>query len=150
MTTKLLALSLALSMSAAVASAQDTVKVGSVPKNVVSKYSEHVSKEAAKKAVWTQTPTSFTAEYVDSFVRYDNDGNVVWSSNKIANSAIDSKIKQAFNSKYASEYAFQWAEDVTLANGEKRTFIVARKGNYNYYFKYNDKKQMVEKTATCK
>ena len=150
MTTKILALGLALSMSAAVASAQDTVKVGSVPKNVVSKYSGHVSKEAAKKAIWTKTPTSFTAEYADSFMRYDNDGNVVWSSNKIESSAVDSKIMRAFNSKYAADYVFQWAEDVTLANGDKRTFIVGRKGNFNYYFKYNDKKLMVEKTATCK
>lgn len=150
MITKLLGLCLALFMSAAVASAQDTLKVGSVPKNVVSKYTSHVSKEAAKKAIWTKTPTSFTAEYADTFVRYDNDGNVVWSSEKIESSAVDSKVMKAFNAKYAADYIFQWAENVTLANGERRTFIIARKGNFNYYFKYNDKKLMVEKTATCK
>ncbi|MBQ2098249.1 MAG: hypothetical protein II480_08725, partial [Bacteroidales bacterium] len=78
------------------------------------------------------------------------DGNTVWTSKKIERQDVDSEIMGAYVGKYGTDYPFQWAEEVTLANGEKRTFIIGRKGNFNYYFKYNDKKLMVEKTATCK
>ena len=146
MTPKILALSLVLAMMATVASAQETIKSSNVPKAVIAQ----VTKSAAKKAVWTKTPTSYTAEYDGTFIRLDNDGNMVWTSKKIERQDVDPDIMGSYIGKYGADYPFQWAEDVTLANGDKRTFIVGRKGNFNYYFKYNDKKLMVEKTATCK
>jgi hypothetical protein len=146
MTPKIFALCLVFALIATVASAQDTIKSSSVPKAVASQ----ISKSAAKKAVWTKTPTSYTAEYDGNFIRYDNDGNTVWTSKKIERQDVDSEIMCAYVGKYGTDYPFQWAEEVTLANGEKRTFIIGKKGNFNYYFKYNDKKLMVEKTATCK
>ncbi len=146
MTPRIVALGVALLLMAASASAQDTIKSSSVPKAVVSQ----ISKSAAKKALWTKTPTSYTAEYDGTFIRYDLDGNTVWTSKKIERQDVDHEIMGAYVGKYGTDYPFQWAEEVTLTNGEKRTFIIGRKGNFNYYFKYNDKKLMVEKTATCK
>ncbi len=150
MTTKILALCLALVFVAATAMAQDAVKGGDVPKDIFNKYAEQTSKSAAKKASWVKTPTSYTAEYEGTSVRLDNSGNIVWTSQKIEQSAVDAEIMKAYKSKYGAEYIYQWAESVTLVNGETRTFIIGRKGDFNYYFKYNDKKLMVEKTATCK
>ncbi|MBO4770961.1 MAG: hypothetical protein J5595_00330 [Bacteroidales bacterium] len=150
MTPKLLVFCLALMFAATVASAQDTIKSSSVPKKIMNQYLTKASKTVAKKAVWTMTPSAYSAEYNGSITRIDYNGDVVWKSKKIKDSAIDSEVMTAYNNKYAADYAFQWAEAVTLANGEKRTFIIGRKGDYNYYFKYNDKKLMVEKIATCK
>ena len=150
MTTKILVLCLAMTLVATVATAQETVKSNSVPKEVIGKYTEQTSKSAAKKATWFKTPTSYTAEYEGTSVRLDNSGNIVWTSQKIDQSAVDTEILNAFMSKYSADYLYQWAESVTLANGERRTFIIGRKGDFNYYFKYNEKKLMVEKTATCK
>ena len=150
MTAKFFVLGLALLLTAASASAQDTVSCGSVPKKIMTQYLTKASKTVAKKSIWTMTPTAYTAEYNGSFTRLDYDGNVVWKSKKLKETAVDSEVMAAYKNKYAADYAFQWAEAVTLANGEKRTFIIGRKGNFNYYFKYNNKKLMVEKTATCK
>jgi hypothetical protein len=150
MTTKTLALSLAAALSVTAATAQTTIKSGGVPKEVFTQYAAQTSKTAAKKAAWTMTPTSYTAEYDGTFTRLDYSGNVVWTSKRIDDSDIDSEIWQSYQNKYASDYTFRYAEDVTLANGEKRTFLIGTKGAYDYYFKYNDKKLMVEKTATCK
>ena len=149
MTSKTLALSVAVALSAT-ASAQETIKSGDVPKAIVAQYTAQTSKTAAKKAVWTKTPTSFSAEFEGAITRYDINANVVWTSKKIDESAVDAAIMQAYKDKYGSDYTFQWAEDVTLANQEHRTFIIGKKGAFDYYFKYNDKKLMVEKTATCK
>ncbi len=150
MTPKILALSFAMMMAATAASAQETVRSGDVPKDVFAKYKEQTSKSAAKKATWFKTPTSFTAEYEGTSVRLDNSGDIVWTSKRIDQSDVDSEIVKSFMSKYGDDYHYEWAEAVTLANGDARTFIIGKKGNFNYYFKYNDKKLMVEKTATCK
>ena len=150
MTTRILALCIAMMLMATVATAQETVKSNSVPKEVINKYTTQTSKSAAKKANWFKTPTSYTAEYEGTSVRLDNSGEIVWTSKKIDQSSVDSEILNAFMSKYSTDDLYQWAESVTLANGEQRTFIIGKKGDFNYYFKYNDKKLMVEKTATCK
>ena len=150
MKSKIFVLSLVLALSASVASAQETIKSSKVPKEVLAQYVAQASKPAAKKAVWTQTPSSFTAEYDGTLTRLDYNGNLVWTSKKIAESDVDSEVMNAYKNKYGADYAFQWAESATLANGEKRTFIIGRKGDYDYFFKYNDKKLMVEKIATCK
>jgi len=150
MTQKILAFCLVLMLAANVASAQETVKSGDVPKSVLSNYVAQTSKTAAKKATWSKTPTSFTAEYEGTSVRLDNSGNIVWTSRRIDQSEVNKDILAAFMSKYGNDYHYEWAESVTLSDGAVRTFIIAKKGDFNYYFKYNDKKLMVEKTATCK
>ncbi|MCR5454247.1 MAG: hypothetical protein K6F33_04595 [Bacteroidales bacterium] len=150
MTSKILIMSLAIALAATSASAQDTIKKGDVPKSVVEAYTQLTDKAIAKQSIWTKTPTTYTAEYDGKILQFDPAGNKIWAAQKIDKSAIDPDIMQAYDSKYGTDYAFQYAADVTLANGDLRTFIVGRKGKYCYYFKYNDKKLMVEKTATCK
>ncbi len=150
MTKKIFTLGVAIALTATAATAQTPVKSSEVPKEVLSQYAAATSKAASKKADWVSTPTSYTADYDGQMTRLDLSGTVVWTSKKIDRSQIDPDIAAAYNSKYAAEYAFQGAEDATLANGDHRTFIIGRKAGVNYYFKYNDKKLMVEKTATCK
>lgn len=150
MVSKILTLCLALAFCATVASAQDTIKKGDVPKTVMEAYTQLTDKTIAKQSIWTKTPTSYSAEYEGKIIHFDQTGSKIWAAQKIDQSIVDPDIMKAYNTKYGADYAFQHAEDVTLANGEHRVFIVGRKGKYDYYFKYNDKKLMVEKTAACK
>ncbi len=139
-----------LMMGATAASAQTIVKGKKVPEAVKVQYQLDASKAAAKKCVWYKAGDNFIAEFEGQNRRYTQAGSPVWTSTKIAKDDVDSEILNAFSKKYGLDYPFQWAENVTLASGEKYTFIVGKKGKYNYYFKYNDKKTMVEKIATVK
>lgn len=147
---RLLIIAAALMLSSQMASAQEIVKQKKVPQAVQVQYINDVSKSACKKAVWYQAGDYFTAEYEGVMKRYSQAGVPVWTSQKIAKDDVDTDILEAFSKKYGVDYPYQWAEKVTLASGEKFTFIVGKKKKYNYYFKYNEKKAMVEKTATNK
>ncbi|MCQ2253028.1 MAG: hypothetical protein MJZ61_06235 [Bacteroidales bacterium] len=135
---------------AGAASAQDIVKSKKVPQAVQVQYQLDASKAAAKKCVWYKAGDNFIAEYEGVNRKYTEAGSPIWTSQKVAKDDVDSEVLNAFSKKYGLDYPYQWAENVTLATGEKFIFIVGKKGKYNYYFKYNDKKTMVEKIATVK
>ncbi len=137
-------------LSCQLAGAQEVVKLKKVPQAVQVQYTLDASKAACKKAAWYKAGDTYTAEYENKMSRYTDAGTLVWTSTKIAKDDVDREILEAFSKKYGVDYPFQWAENVTMGNGEKYTFIVGKKKKYNYYFKYNEKKMMVEKTATNK
>ncbi|MCQ2249585.1 MAG: hypothetical protein MJZ66_00600 [Bacteroidales bacterium] len=147
---RLLIIAAALMLGTQLASAQEIVKQKKVPQAVQVQYINDVSKTACKKAVWYQTGDFYTAEYEGIMKRYTQAGTPLWTSQKIAKDDVDTEILEAFSKKYGVEYPYQWAEKVTMASGEKFTYIVGKKKKYNYYFKYNEKKVMVEKVATNK
>jgi len=147
---RLLIIAAALMLGAQLASAQEVIKLKKVPHAVQAQYTNDVNKTACKKAAWYQAGDFYTAEYEGIMKRYTQAGTPLWTSQKIAKDDVDTEILETFSKKYGVEYPFQWAEKVTMASGEKYTFIVGKKKKYNYYFKYNEKKVMVEKVATNK
>lgn len=147
---RILVLAAALMLGCQLANAQEVIKSKKVPNAVQVQYINDCSKSAAKKAVWYQAGDTYTAEYEGVMKRYTEAGTPIWTSSKIAKDNVDKDILEAFSKKYGVDYPFQWAESVTMATGEKYTFIIGKKKKYNYYFKYNEKKVMVEKTATNK
>lgn len=147
---RFLVLAAALMIGCQFASAQEVVKSKKVPQAVQVQYINDISKTACKKAAWYKAGETYTAEYDGVMKRYTDAGTLIWTSSKIAKDDVDRDVLEAFSKKYGVEYPYQWAEAVTMANGDKYTFIIGKKKKYNYYFKYNEKKLMVEKTATNK
>jgi len=147
---KAFTLAAAMIMAVATANAQEIIKSKSVPAVVLSQFTADAGAKNAKKAIWYQSGDYYTAVIDDKNTRYNSDGNLIWTSTKIEKADINAEVLNAYNTKYESNYPYQWAEDVVLDSGAKYTFIIGRKDGHNYFFKYNDKNLMVEKKATSK